>query len=313
MRRLIHFPRIWTQKAGRSFDIYWSDEWGHGVLHPTPTDEELRAFYDTKNYDDYMEGDSEVGSGKGRSLLDRLVDPIFFRVVGRLGEGEPLTADFVRRRLRPPARVLDIGCGPALMLAELQASGFEVAGVDPSPVALGSARKRGIQMFEGTGETMPDTVPREHYDMVTMSQSLEHTRDPALALGRAADRLKKGGFLVAEVPNCASAGFQQRRGVWFHTDAGRHVNFFTHKSLDAYFRLVGLEPVEYGFSGITAQFARLEAEQEAWDALYRNSKSPDAPSRPDWKARLSLFLRVLRGPDNIRRDMVWVLGRKLLD
>ncbi len=310
MRRKFHFPHIWTQKAGRSFDLCWSDQWEHGVLQPLPTDDELTAFYDTENYDHYMQGEAGDHADTRRSLLDRLVDPILFRAVARLGEGEKLNADFVRRHLPLPGRVLDVGCGPALMIEDLQSSGYEVAGVDPSPVALASARARGITMYEATGETMSDAVPRDHFDMVTMSQSLEHTRDPALALRKAVDRLKPGGLVIVEVPNCASSGFRQRGPVWFHTDAGRHINFFTLKSLQEFFRSVSLEPIGHGFSGITAQFTRMQAEQGCWDALYRKGRTLGAPTRPDWKARLSLFFQVLRGTDEARRDMVWVMGRK---
>lgn len=310
MRCLLSLPHIWTQKSGRAFSIFWSDGWEHGLLEPTPTDEELRAFYNTAEYDDYMQARSGNEPGQRRSIWDRLLDPIIFRVVALLGEGEKLDADFVRRRVPPPSRVLDVGCGPGVMLAELKADGYEVAGVDPNQVALSSALERGITMFEGTGETMPEAVPINHFDLVTMNQSLEHTRDPAAALRRAAARLKSGGLMAVEVPNCASAGFRQQQGVWFHTDAGRHINFFTHKSLDAYFRLVGLNPIEFGFSGITHQFARLQAEKECWDALYADAQSGDIPARPSRWTRLLLFFRVLWGKGEERRDMVWVLGRK---
>lgn len=310
MKPFLRFPRVWTQESGRPFRMYWSDNWQHGLLYPTPTDEELRAFYSTEQYDEYMQAGPGSHRNASRDFLDRLIDPVLYRAVALFGEGDKLDADFVRRRVAPPASILDIGCGPGVMLAELRDHGYEVAGIDPNPVALASARERGIRMFAGTGENMPDDVPNEHYDMVTMSQSLEHTRDPALALGNAASRLKKGGLLVVEVPNCGSAGFQQRRSVWFHTDAGRHINFFTRKSLEAFLHAVGLVPVEHGFSGITHQFARLGDEQECWDALYRANPMPDAPARPDRWSRLSLFLRVLRGPEEARRDMVWMVGRK---
>lgn len=310
MKPFLRFPRIWTQKAGRAFRMYWSEKWGHGLLYPTPTDDELRAFYDTEQYDQYMQAGTGADRKARRDLLDRLIDPVLYRAVALLGEGVKLDAEFVRHRVAPPARILDIGCGPGVMLAELRDEGYDVAGIDPNPVAIAFARGQGVRMFEGTGETMADDVPHEHYDMITMSQSLEHTRDPALALRNATARLKKGGLLVVEVPNCGSAGFQQRRTIWFHTDAGRHINFFTRKSLDGFLRAVGLDIVEHGFSGITHQFARLGQEQECWDALYPGNGSPGSPARPDRWSRLSLFFRVLKGPEEARRDMVWMVGRK---
>lgn len=304
-----HLPQIWTQRGGRSFDILWDDHWDHGVLHPLPTDEELHRFYSTADYDHYMEGVSSGPIAK-RSWLDRLIDPFLYRAAAWFGEGEKLDARFVERRFPPPKTLLDIGCGPGLMISELQGAGYKVAGLDPSKVALNSARARGLRMYEGTAETLPGEVEHGFYDIVTMSQSLEHTREPILALRRAAEALKPGGTMIVEVPNCGSAGFKMRGAAWFHTDAGRHINFFTAKSLRAHFQSAGLEPLDCGYSGISHQFARLESEQDCWDALYGPGSSRGMKPRPSRLSRLALLARVIIGPDCARRDMVWLMGRK---
>jgi hypothetical protein len=55
--RLKHpVPKIWTQRTGRPFGIYWSDILSFGRLWPAPTDEELNAFYDISSYSEYLSG-----------------------------------------------------------------------------------------------------------------------------------------------------------------------------------------------------------------------------------------------------------------
>ena len=58
--------------------------------------------------------------------------------------------------------------------------------------------------------------------------------------------LKPGGILI-EVPNHEAYGFSQRGPVWFHTDAGRHIHFFSGVSLRQALSDAGLAIVETHF------------------------------------------------------------------
>ena len=64
-----------------------------------------------------------------------------------------------------------------------------------------------------------------------MFQSLEHCREPALAVSNAVSLLKPNGLLVIDVPNMDCVGFKKYGPVWWHTDAGRHLQFLTKASL----------------------------------------------------------------------------------
>lgn len=50
--------------------------------------------------------------------------------------------EFVRGTMRPPARVLDVGCGTGTHPLWLAAQGFDVVGVDIAPLAVERARSR---------------------------------------------------------------------------------------------------------------------------------------------------------------------------
>ena len=61
-----HFHRVWTRPPGgddRAFGLYWSEADELGQLHPQPTPDELRVFYDTASYDEYMGKAAENGGG----------------------------------------------------------------------------------------------------------------------------------------------------------------------------------------------------------------------------------------------------------
>lgn len=313
--RLLHwFPHIWTQQVGREFALYWSEQWKFGTLYPTPTDGELACFYDSAGYDAYMAGGRNTEEiVRTRSLLTRVEDAIIFRLARLVGDGEGADARMVHKRLGGKAsRVCDVGCGPGLMLSELAGMGHDVLGVDPNPVALKAGRQRGLTMFEGHGEAFPDGVPPASLDALTMIQSLEHTRDPCTALSNGAARLKPGGLLIAEVPNHGCVSFRQRGAAWYHTDAGRHIQFFSARSLAQLMEQVGLSVVETGFAGYSAQFVRVDEERRVWDHLYKDRPASGRTLSPRAgpMARMSLLMKTLFAAPEERHDMVWVVARK---
>lgn len=151
------------------------------------------------------------------------------------------------------------------------------------------------------------------FDLVTMVQLLEHTRDPIQSLARCASLLKPGGVLWIDVPNCGSAGFADRGSVWFHTDAGRHMHFFSAESLGQAMRLVGLDSFETRYSGYARQFGWLEAEQAVWRSIYGDPRSAPplpAPRYPTTGTLVRHLRRTMFAADAVRCDCVRVLARK---
>ena len=302
------FPRVWTQSSGRAFALYWSDPAGFGSLFPAPTPEELARFYDVPEYDGYMAG----AAASGRPAWGA-VDRILNHVAWRVDRSDPVTAQSLHSFLGRPSFVCDIGCGSALDLMELKRHGHRVLGIDPSPVARAAALERGVTVLEGTGEQLPPDCPRGAFDLVMMVQSLEHCRRPLAALENAASLLRPGGTLMAEVPNHECVGFQLSGPAWFHSDAGRHLHFFTRRSLEAAVRQVGLTPFRTSFVGYSRQYLWLEAEQQVWDGLYRDRQDPDAgfptPARPTRARNWKLLARTLLAPPENKYDSVRVYAR----
>lgn len=143
----------------------------------------------------------------GRRLLREHLDQ------SHEGASRPLrTIDQHVRRLRallprPPASVLDAGCGPGLYAVRLAAAGYDVTGVDVNPAALRHARQhvpaalRGRLRFRRAGlEALP--VPRTPVDAaILIYYVLEgfDSRTQRAVLRRIAASLPPGGTLIAEL------------------------------------------------------------------------------------------------------------------
>jgi SAM-dependent methyltransferase len=143
---------------------------------------------------------------------------------------------YVRDYLRvlPGERVLDVGCGPADVLAHLDPS-VRYTGVDLSPRYIDAARRR----FGGRGEfyleSVRDTTVREpgSFDLVMANGLIHHLDDEEARrlLETAREALKPTGRFVS-LDGCFVAG-QGRLARWLVSrDRGR---FVRHR--DDYLRL----------------------------------------------------------------------------
>lgn len=108
-------------------------------------------------------------------------------------------------------RILEVGCGPAVMTPELAAMGFEVHGVDVSGEMIRRARQRmaGHPLEKrcrfAVGDFERLEFPDNFFDAVLAMGVLEYLPSYANALRSAARVLKPGGHAVFTVPNRASA------------------------------------------------------------------------------------------------------------
>ena len=141
---------------------------------------------------------------------------------------------------RPPARVLDLGCGDGHMASELRAAGHHVVGVDATAEPGVKDRvDRFVQADLDLGLPLEVSGP---FDVVVCADVLEHLRRPELVLEELRALLAPSGAVVVSVPNFAHwyprlrvlAGRfgYDRRGILDHT----HLRFYTRRSFE---RLVG--------------------------------------------------------------------------
>jgi SAM-dependent methyltransferase len=93
--------------------------------------------------------------------------------------------DFFVERVRPGERVLDVGCGKGELALDLaERASAEVVGIDNDPAHLAFARARSahprVSYVEGT---LPEALPDGHFDVLVLSNVLEHFDDRVALLG----------------------------------------------------------------------------------------------------------------------------------
>ncbi len=112
----------------------------------------------------------------------------------------------------PGERILDVGCGRAIDIVNMSASGAELIGVEPSFTMLTHARETlkldgyNTAVLQGIGESIP-VVPGS-IDKVLCKGALDHFADPDRALSEIARAIKPEGRVVIAIANFESLGFK---------------------------------------------------------------------------------------------------------
>lgn len=133
-------------------------------------------------------------------------------------------------RLKPKgSSVLEVGCGPGLMLAAFRRRGWRVSGIERNEAAAETARRTlGTNTIATSLEDLP---AHSRFDLIVLFQVLEHVDEPVSMLRECAKKLAPGGRLIANVPNFASWQSRFAGPKWMHLDVPRHIVHYTPKTL----------------------------------------------------------------------------------
>ena len=104
-----------------------------------------------------------------------------------------------RLNIRPPARILDTGCGRGTTLEALERQGYRVIGADISRRALERLDRPDRELVE-LDLTKPLPPKAGGYDAVLALDVIEHLDDDRSAVGRLGELTRPGGFVVISVP-----------------------------------------------------------------------------------------------------------------
>ncbi len=137
-----------------------------------------------------------------------------------------------------PGKLLDVGCGSGDFLAWMKTHGWDVYGLDLSPVAVAAARKRGLEIFHG--QLMDALYPPSNFDVITMWDVLEHVHDPYAHLKCVEHLLKPGGRFTVTLPNPDGLDFRVFGRLWTGLDVPRHLYVYSRKPLTALLEKAGL-------------------------------------------------------------------------
>jgi SAM-dependent methyltransferase len=152
----------------------------------------------------------------------------------------------IERLLGSRGSVLDIGCGPGVLINQMRSRGWKVRGTERSPSAAQQARD--VFHLDVSAVDVEDLVVEGHtYDAVVLWHVAEHLHTPRETVQGIARLLRPGGVLLIAVPNFGSPEARIGRAGWFHLDVPRHLVHFTASTLTAILEPAGLRPVKVSY------------------------------------------------------------------
>ena len=144
--------------------------------------------------------------------------------------------------------VLEIGCGPGLMLAAFRRRGWNVLGIERDETMAEKARREtGLDILAQPIETLPADA---RFDLIIMFHVLEHIGEPVGLLAECRKRLAPGGRLIINVPNFSSWQSKWAGSRWLHLDVPRHLVHFTPETLGATLERAGLTLLQVSFASL---------------------------------------------------------------
>lgn len=219
-------------------------KFGFRHLDPLPAAVELDRFYQSAYAD-------MVRRGERFPELRRILEGGEEADTERAWIRATLHADLISaldRCAAPDAlrTLLDIGSGMGELLASASAAGWTAVGLEPSREAaeIGRAEGRTIETAtfeEYIGRADPPPPPTA----ITLTNVLEHVRDPVGLLRSIHGFLATGGLVAVRVPNDFNPLQAEVRRTLGHRAwwiaAPDHINYFDHATLAATIRGTGFE------------------------------------------------------------------------
>ncbi len=184
---------------------------------PRPTPDTI-GFYYPSDYGPYL-GTVIAGDVLGESRKNLIIS---------LGKRLFDTKAHAIPRLAP-GRLLEIGCASGSYLHYMARRGWEVEGIEFSPEAAASARKRGYRVDTGAVETIDKD--QAQFDLIVGWMVLEHLHQPLSVLKKLRLWVKPDGKLAFSVPN---AGGWQRRlfsSRWYDLHLPNHLFHYDPASI----------------------------------------------------------------------------------
>ena len=173
---------------GKTYHLAVCRQCGQHYCDPPPTSNEIRSFYEG----DYHQELRTIGS----------TEAVF-------GEKFVRYRDWILKFVKP-GRSVDIGTATGMLPALLKQVGFQAEGVEynRSSAEWGVAHF-GVAIRIGGAELVAQEVAA--FDLITMTDVLEHTEHPLRTLEAMHRSLKPGGFMLITFPDVQSVQSRYER------------------------------------------------------------------------------------------------------
>jgi 2-polyprenyl-3-methyl-5-hydroxy-6-metoxy-1,4-benzoquinol methylase len=236
---------------------------------------------------------------------------------------------FVDRRLdeivptfepyRKNNRLLDVGFGAGSFLEAAARNNWQALGVEVSQSAVEHVRERGFEVF--CGELEKAAYPDDYFDVVILSEVLEHVPDPMALLEASVRVLRPGGLLWATTPHGRGISARLLGLEWSNVCPPDHLQLFSVAGTEALLSGAGLRRLEIATHGtnpfeiLHSMRARMKGPaqekgklaSEGGESFNRVESSyqlneflSDSPLRRFLKGTLNSLLNVVRMGDSLK-------------
>ena len=155
--------------------------------------------------------------------------------------------EFIEKNCQLRGKLLDIGCSMGFFLKVAEDRGWKVRGIDISEDAITIAQEDLMGKVRAT--TLEESsFPNNHFDLITLWDTLEHVPDPVQTISQCYRILKPGGCLILTVPNISSWPAKIMGTNWMgYKD--EHLFYFTRRSLKILLTQAGFEVKKIRYTG----------------------------------------------------------------
>jgi 2-polyprenyl-3-methyl-5-hydroxy-6-metoxy-1,4-benzoquinol methylase len=125
-------------------------------------------------------------------------------------------------------RLLDVGCGDGQLLRTANDEGWDAVGIDLSETAVLLCHRRGLAASKT--DFFDASLDTQRFDVIIMSELIEHVPSPQRFLKRAEELLDADGVLYLTTPNFGSLARRVLGETWsvIHPE---HIGYFERSSL----------------------------------------------------------------------------------
>jgi len=166
--------------------------------------EELYDYYGALGKEDLTRRYSPENSARQQQLLKAL-------------------AGYTQRR-----RLLDVGCGDGQLLQTARDEDWDAVGIDLSESAILLCHRRGLAASRT--DFFDESLDEKRFDVIVMSELIEHVPSPQRFLKRAEELLAADGVLYLTTPNFGSLARRMLGEAWsvIHPE---HIGYFERSTL----------------------------------------------------------------------------------
>lgn len=226
----------------KNYSTYQCSKCSFVYIYPRPSEVSLKKYYSNFDY-------------KNISFVET-----------RIKEDSQISLGFINPYKGSRNTLLDLGCGRGYFLMEAVSKGWKVKGVDFSSKEVDYATKR--LRLDVVKSDILKYKDSNKYELITLSQVIEHVRNPNELIRKAKSLLTEKGLLYIATPNINSASAMVHGVNFEHLIPPEHLNYFNNQSLRYLLEVNGFRLLRWGtwgypenISGIVKQLLRRNVER----------------------------------------------------